>query len=30
MPGEPWKSSSAAIATIREKRIPTLLDGTEG
>jgi predicted nucleotidyltransferase component of viral defense system len=30
LPGEPWKSSQPAIAEIRAKRIPTLLDGIEG
>lgn len=30
VPGEPWKSSAAVIATIRAKKIPTLLDGIEG
>jgi hypothetical protein len=27
LPGEPWKSSRAAIAEIRATKIPTLLDG---
>ena len=30
LPGEPWKSSRAAIAEIRATKIPALLDGIEG
>jgi hypothetical protein len=30
MSGEPWKSTSAVIATTRAKKIPTLLDGIDG